>query len=243
MLADGEGAGEHGEPIARQARVADTILNALGYAGSHWQLIEAEEVATLETALWSAKHAAAPATPALFNLGKLKRGTLELVLAHLAQHAPTPQDSIPLERGAPFGAITVDKDACTLCKACIGACPAGALIDTEDAPRLRFIERNCVQCGLCEKTCPESAISLVPRLLLGGAAKQAITINEAEPFHCVRCGVAFGTRQLVEKMSLRLSAHSMWSGDALRRLQMCADCRVIDTMETKGDISIFDAKK
>jgi len=243
MLADAEGALEHGEPIARQARVADTILNALGYAGSHWQLIEAEEVAALDGALWSAQPAAAPATPALFNLGKLKRGTLELVLAHLAQHAPTPQDSIALERGAPFGAITVNQDSCTLCKACIGACPAGALIDTEDAPRLRFIERNCVQCGLCEKTCPESAISLVPRLLLTRAAKDSVTLNEAQPFHCVRCGNAFGTKQLVDKMSARLSAHSMWSGDALRRLQMCADCRVIDQMEVKGEISIMDVKK
>ena len=206
-------------------------------------MIEAEEVAALDAALWSAQPAAAPATPALFNLGKLKRGTLDLVLAHLAQHAPTPQDSVALAQGAPYGAITVDKGSCTLCKACIGACPAGALIDTEEAPRLRFIERNCVQCGLCEKTCPESAISLVPRLLLTRAAKESVTLNEAEPFHCVRCGNAFGTKQMVEKMGARLATHSMWSGDALRRLQMCADCRVIDTMEAKNEVSIFDAKK
>jgi hypothetical protein len=30
-------------------------------------------------------------------------------------------------------------------------------------------------------------------------------------------------------------------GQALRRLQMCADCRVIDMMENKGEMNIFDA--
>jgi ferredoxin len=50
------------------------------------------------------------------------------------------------------------------------ACPSSALQDAEDAPKLRFIEHNCVQCGLCEITCPEQAISLVPRLLVTPAA-------------------------------------------------------------------------
>src|SRR6266850_506157 len=54
--------------------------------------------------------------------------------------------------GAPRGALLVNKQTCTLCKACIGACPEAALLDAADAPRLRFIERNCVQCGLCAET-------------------------------------------------------------------------------------------
>jgi hypothetical protein len=31
-------------------------------------------------------------------------------------------------------------------------------------------------------------------------------------------------------------------GGALRRLQMCADCRVVDMMENKAETSIFDVK-
>ena len=124
------------------------------------------------------------------------------------------EKTIPLPAGAPFGALTVNKQTCTLCKACIGACPESALIDSPEAPALRFIERNCVQCGLCVKTCPENAITLVPRLLLGEKAKEPVTLNEAEPFNCVRCGKPFGTRQMVDNMIGKLGAHSMFAGGA-----------------------------
>jgi hypothetical protein len=33
------------------------------------------------------------------------------------------------------------------------------------------------------------------------------------------------------------------AGGALRRLQMCADCRVVDMMENKGEISINEVKR
>jgi hypothetical protein len=40
-----------------------------------------------------------------------------------------------------------------------------------------------------------------------------------------------------------LGAHPMFAGAALQRIQMCADCRVIDMMESKNEISIFDVKR
>ena len=109
-------------------------------------------------------------------------------------------------------------------------------------PRLKFIERNCVQCGLCVKICPEGALSLEPRLLSVTESRRERVLNEAEPFNCVRCGKPFGTRQMVETMLGRLSGHSMFAaGDALKRLQMCADCRIIDMMESKAsEPTVFD---
>ena len=83
------------------------------------------------------------------------------------------QEIIRSPAGRPFGTLAVNKAACTLCKACIGACPESALLDSPETPQLRFIERNCVQCGLCAATCPEDAIALVPRLLLDPQAKEA----------------------------------------------------------------------
>jgi ferredoxin len=101
-----------------------------------------------------------------------------------------------------------------------------------------------VQCGLCANTCPEDAITLLPRLLLGAQAKEPVTLNEAEPFDCVRCGKPFGTRRMVDNMLGKLGAHSMFAGEgALRRLQMCADCRVVDMMENKTEATVFDYKK
>lgn len=242
-LVDADGALEHGQLLSSQGEIAARVLNGLGYAGRHVQVIEAEESASLERALWTLAPAATVPVAASFNLSKLKRDSLNYVFKHLVQHAPAKAEVIALPQGAPYGTVAVDAAKCTLCKSCIGACPAGALIDTEDAPRLRFIERNCVQCGLCASTCPETAISLTPRLLLTPQASEAVTLNEAEPFSCVRCGNPFGTRQMIETMGAKLGAHSMWGGAALRRIQMCADCRVIDMMESQQEMSIFDVKR
>jgi ferredoxin len=124
--------------------------------------------------------------------------------------------------------------------ACVGSCPESALMDGVDQPLLKFLERNCVQCGLCENTCPEDAITLVPRLLLTPAVREARVINETEPFHCVSCRKPFGTRLMVEAMLGRLATHSMFTGGAaLRRLQMCADCRVVDMMSSKDEVSVL----
>ena len=222
--------------LERQLGFAQTVLSALGYAGVHVALVR--DLATLQTL--------APATPvakpATFNLSPEKRTTLDFAIDHLAKHAPKPKDVIPLTAGAPFGAITVNKEKCTLCKACIGACPEAALLDSPETPALRFIERNCVQCGLCANTCPEDAICLVPRLLLGPQVKETVTLNEAEPFSCVRCGKPFGTKQMIENMMGKLGGHSMFAGGT-RRLQMCADCRVVDMMENKSEAQINDVPK
>jgi ferredoxin len=222
--------------IRKQMQYAQTILTELGYGGKHLHVIENP------AALWDLQAAATVEKPATFNLSQEKRTTLDFAIDHLAKEATEKKESIPLPAGAPFGALQVNKQACTLCKACIGACPESALIDAQEAPALRFIERNCVQCGLCATTCPENAISLVPRLLLGEKAKQPVTLNEAEPFNCVRCGKPFGTRQMVDNMLGKLSGHSMFAG-GVRRLQMCGDCRVVDMMENKGEASIFDYRK
>jgi ferredoxin len=99
-----------------------------------------------------------------------------------------------------------------------------------------------VQCGLCVNTCPEKAITLVPRLWVSQKAKEAVTLNEAVPFNCVRCGKPFGTKQMVDNMLGKLSGHSMFAG-GVRRLQMCGDCRVVDMMENKTESTIFDYTK
>jgi ferredoxin len=226
---------EYVAALKRQMGFAQTILNAMGYAGTHFSVTESVE------RVWDLPPAATAAKPATFNLSPEKRTSLDFALDHLAKDK---NQLIPLPAGAPFGALDINKQTCTLCKACVGACPESALIDATESPALRFIERNCVQCGLCVNTCPENAITLIPRLALGAQAKDAVTLNEAEPFNCVRCAKPFGTRQMVDNMLGKLGAHSMFAGPgALRRLQMCADCRVVDMMENRGEATIHDFKK
>src|SRR5262245_2924858 len=220
--------------LKRQMGYAQAIVSGLGYAGTHFRLI------TDTSEVWELQPAASVARAGAFNLSPDKRTTLDFAIDHLAKDRKVQE--IRLAAGAPFGALAVNKAACTLCKACIGACPESALLDSPETPTLRFIERNCVQCGLCADTCPEDAIQLVPRLLLGPQAKEPVVLNEAQPFNCVRCGKPFGTRQMVDNMLGKLSGHSMFAG-GVRRLQMCADCRVVDMMENKAEGSIFDYTK
>lgn len=230
------------EALRQQIGFAETILGALGYGGSHFLLIEADDHVALQDAVWKLTPAVGVDEAAVFNLPEDKRRALEFSLGHLAQRAPRSVEMIALAAGAPFGTVHVDQAKCTLCMSCVSACPPHALTDSQDRPQLKFIERNCVQCGLCVGTCPEGALSLEARLLNHAEAKRERVLYEAEPFHCVRCNKPFGTRRMIDTMLGRLSGHSMFaSGDALKRLQMCADCRVIDLVENKSvEPSIFD---
>jgi ferredoxin len=240
VLSTGREPAAYAEALRSQMGFAEQILAGLGFEGTHFHFVTASDERTLEDAVW----AMAPADgvkPATFNLSNDKRATLDFIFDHLAKHSPTRTDAVPLTSGAPFGRVEVNREACTLCMSCVGACPANALADSKEFPRLSFVERNCVQCGLCAKTCPESAITLETRLLVTKDAKQPVMLHEAEPFECIRCGKPFATKQMIDNMTGRLARHSMFEeAAALNRLRMCADCRVVDMVKEQRQISIFD---
>jgi ferredoxin len=246
VLLSGEEAPQYRHALAEQMAVAQALLSGLGFGGRHFKLIDARDahdLAALDAALREA-----PATgigrAATFNAQANKRATLELVIDHLLAHAPQRAESIPLPAaGAPFGSLQVNTATCTMCLSCVGACPEGALLDNAERPQLRFIEKNCVQCGLCETTCPEHAITLEPRLWLadeGKARKAARVLHEVEPFQCVRCGKPFGTLRAIETMIGKLAGHAAFQGAAAERLKMCSDCRVIDMHTNPNEVRITD---
>jgi ferredoxin len=222
VVANGDEAPAYIVALEEQMDTAQTILSGLGYAGRHLALTRMPDADSVS--------GETPSTRAGFNLADDKRTTLSLALDHLFRYAPAPQEQIALPRGAPFGAVLVDTQACTLCMSCVGACPKSALLDTPGAPELRFIETNCVQCGLCETTCPEEAIKLQPRMSFAPGAKTAVVLNRTEPFCCIRCNKPFGTLKLIETMLQKLGTHSAFR-DHPDRLRMCGDCRVIDMMQ------------
>ena len=228
VLAGPDLAPSYREAIETQMRFGETIANALGYQGEHFRLVDTDP-ARFDDALWRWAPPLAPRVTATFAVDADKRTTLAMAIEHLARHAPTPQTHIPLPGGAPFGAIEVAASACTMCLACVGACPVGALADGQDTLELRFIESRCVQCGICEATCPEHAITLRPGLCLEPSAKALRVLNAARVAACTRCGKALGAAKLIDDMVARLATHSMFATpEALARLRMCADCRVID---------------
>ncbi len=242
VLSTGDEAPQYLDALEQQIAIAQTILSELGYAGRHIELLRANQAQELDAELRRIQPAQAPAQRAAYNIAADKRNTLDFAFDHLLKHAPAAKEEIALPAGSPYGAVHVDTVACTLCMSCVGACPESALTDNPNLPQLRFIEKNCVQCGLCEKTCPENAITLTPRLLLTGAAKQPLVLNEAQPYHCIRCSKPFGTLQMIENMVGKLSLHGAFAGN-VDRLKMCPDCRVIDMMENKKETTIFELKR
>jgi ferredoxin len=242
VLLTGDEAPQYAEALVHQMSIAQTILSALGYQGRHLDVLRAGDAMTLDAELRRLHPAQVPAQRATFRITQEKRTTLDFAFEHLLKHAPSAQEEIALPAPAPFGKVAVNTAACTLCMSCVGACPEAALADNPNLPQLRFIEKNCVQCGLCEKTCPENAISLVPRLLLTPAAKQPVVLNEAQPYHCIRCSKPFGTLQMIENMVAKLSLHGAFAGNT-DRIRMCGDCRVIDMMQNQSETSILDLKR
>ncbi|ABV92244.1 4Fe-4S ferredoxin iron-sulfur binding domain protein [Dinoroseobacter shibae DFL 12 = DSM 16493] len=193
-------------------------------------LIETDDPDALEAALDVLPKSAVHAAPSSFLPPADKRGLLVMAFAEMNRAAPKPAQTLPLPQGAPFGSVTVDPEACTLCQACTGVCPTGALLDNPETPMLRFTESACVQCGLCAATCPETAITLTPQLDFAAWDTPRRILHEEPPFCCTVCGEAFATRSGIDRVKSRLVDHWMFQGETgaarLKVLSMCEDCRV-----------------
>ncbi|MCT4608550.1 MAG: 4Fe-4S binding protein [Pelagimonas sp.] len=184
-------------------------------------LLETSDPDAMSEALYAEIAAAAVENPVR------PMGTRRQITRQAARALHPDQPALPLPDGAPYGAVLVDTDSCTLCLSCVSLCPSGALGDNPDAPQLRFQEDACLQCGLCSNICPENAITLQPQLNLADTALSQEVLNEEEPFACIECGALFGVKSTIDRITEKLSSHAMFQGgDKLRMIQMCDDCRV-----------------
>jgi ferredoxin len=217
------------EALLRTLRFAEPILGGLGFGAGRAATIETDDPDTLGTLLRSIDAGAPVKTPASFQPLGAKRDVMKLALRELQRAAPAPADVIALPAGAPFGKVEVNVEGCTLCLACVAACPTGAMIDDPERPMLRFQEDACVQCGLCKATCPEKVISLVPQIDFTAVTAPARIVKQEEPFHCISCNKPFGTKSTIERVTAKLEGkHWMFKGQPQRLevLKMCEDCRV-----------------
>lgn len=211
-------------PRTEQDPITAEIALAAAMGGAdRLRLIDVADPETLSDLLYADRPAPLAISPVL-PMGSRRQ------IARLAAKALLPDATapVPLPAGAPYGAVLVDTDACTLCLACASLCPSGALLDNPDKPQLRFQEDACLQCGLCANVCPEQAITLQPQFDPTDAAFGQRVLNEEEPFACIECGAEFGVRSSIEKIMDKLAGkHPMFADTTAGRLiQMCDDCRV-----------------
>ncbi len=214
--------------LASQIGMAEAVMEGLGYGGGRTDLLVETDPEALAGHLGTLT-TRTQAQAASFLLMSGKRTNTRMAIEHLHAKAPSPIDVLPLPGGAPFGNVDIRTEDCTLCLACVGSCPTGALMDNPDKPQLSFQESACVQCGLCVATCPESVMTLEPRMNFTPDARNTKTVKEEEPFECVSCGKPFGSKGSIEKIVEQLgNKHSMFQNpEAIERIKMCEDCRVV----------------
>lgn len=214
--------------LEAETALARAILDGFGLNGHRIEILVEADPDAVEARLYAGIEAPALPAAALSALGG-RRETARTAILKLRDIAAAPPEIIALPATAPYGTVHIDTASCTLCLACVSACPADALVDNPDRPEVRFVESACLQCGICRSTCPESVITLEPRLDLTSEALRPRTLNHDEPFHCVECGKPFGARSTIERITERLDGrHSMFQRPgAARVIQMCDDCRIV----------------
>jgi ferredoxin len=218
--------------------LAEPILAGLGFGSARVATIETDDPDALAEALQTIETREGTPRPATFLPVGGKRDLMRLALRELQRAAPAPVDVIALPAGAPFGAVDINIEGCTLCLACVSACPTGALSDNPERPMLRFAEDACVQCGLCKATCPEKVITLRPQLDFRAATATARVLKEEEPFRCIRCNKPFGVKSTIARVAAKLEGKHWMFQDSVQRLdliKMCEDCRVVAITEQELD--------
>ena len=215
--------------LRRTMALADPILSGLGFGPDRVAAVETDDPDVLIAALRASPLMPTAPRPASFRAVGRKKDVLRFALGELHRAAPVSADIIALPAGAPFGAVEIEAGGCTLCLSCVSACPTGALRDDPERPMLRFVEDACVQCGLCQATCPEKVITLKPQIDFRAARAPARVLKEEEPFCCIRCDRPFGVRSTIDRVLAKLEGkHWMYSGSSKRLdvIKMCEDCRV-----------------
>ncbi|EAU40786.1 putative ferredoxin [Fulvimarina pelagi HTCC2506] len=226
------------ETVAMREEIAlvDALLSGLGHAAGRVAIIEERDPDAVEGILYDKLMAPEIARGTISARGS-KRDVARTGIQQLADAGTPKGELIALPASAPYGTIHVDKNACTLCMACVSACPVDALRANPDKPQLRFVESACVQCGICSATCPENAITLEARYNVSPEVIRPVTLNEDEPAECIRCGTPFVARGMLERVSKTLAGkHWMFQTEERKQLlRMCDSCRLEALSADGGD--------
>jgi ferredoxin len=118
-----------------------------------------------------------------------------------------------------FGEVKIS-EKCTLCDTCSYMCPTKAIRKQEG--EMKFVHGLCINCRLCEKLCPEGAVSVKSTLNLPEFDIER-TVRKDEMISCPRCG----------KKHISKAEYLKISGITGQRysLMFCQDCRPVVVFE------------
>lgn len=208
--------------LINELEIADVFLSKLGMASQQISLVSLASLPDFKFDLTAR-------TVSVEKLFGTKRDKLAVALDLLAEKKGVDNGLSTLPENAPFGRVDIDSSACTLCLSCVAVCPTDALQSIGTHPGVSFKEQDCVQCGLCQKACPESVISMTPRYNWETQTRQhRETLHQEAAAECLSCSKPFAPVSMVNMLIEKLRDHSQFKDEAIKRLSMCEDCRVRD---------------
>jgi nitrate reductase assembly molybdenum cofactor insertion protein NarJ/NAD-dependent dihydropyrimidine dehydrogenase PreA subunit len=144
--------------------------------------------------------------PVYAPIGGMLRSVLKLASVHEAR----PQ-------AASYPQRPKVSPACTLCMACISACPREVLRikESPEFTRLVLLAADCDGCGQCAERCEFGALQMMETS--APPAKGWQILFESPRDTCMRCGAALASRAELDYVSTILD-HPTW-------LSLCPDCR------------------
>ena len=150
----------------------------------------------------------------------------------------------PAGRRARSAPIVVDKSTCTLCLACVGACPEGALADNPDSPQLTLHREELRAVRPVREHLPRGrdharAAPVAGRRRQGAQAAARAATRPSRSAACAAASRSARCRRS-RRWSPSSAGHSMFQGRAAERLKMCGDCRVIDLHSNPNEVRITE---
>ncbi|WP_169999894.1 4Fe-4S dicluster domain-containing protein [Campylobacter sp. RM9328] len=126
-----------------------------------------------------------------------------------------------------YGTVEINRDTCTLCLSCVGACNVNALIADKSDNSIKFNPSICTACGYCEVSCAEKDTIVLKRGKIELAPKtfEYSELAKDELFKCVECGKEFATKKAVEKIAALMTPRFANQPDKIKTLYCCSDCK------------------
>jgi ferredoxin len=122
-----------------------------------------------------------------------------LLLRALLQKASwSPTTSLDYDADLPWARVKIDQRDCATCGTCVNVCPTGAITRHVEKGLLshHFSSALCVNCRLCEGTCPQHVISFEPDLDARDLVREEARAITSIPLHaCEICGEVLPERE------------------------------------------------
>lgn len=130
-----------------------------------------------------------------------------------------------------FYNIKIDKQKCTLCMSCVGACNLGAIFADGKSGKIYTNDSLCVGCGYCVSSCAEeNTLSIMPNASVDNLWFESKVSAEDEAYACIECGKEFASTKAILKIA-DMMKNRFTDKDKIKTLYCCTECKAKIMME------------